>query len=211
MIHISRLLSQGAHGSRFSRRPGNSGIMKKKTADVIVGALMGMMKGESVTANWTDSQFVLRPGENREPARLEFTEIGSDEHGVLLIDYRSEIIDNGTSKKNGNFKFSISGKLLTGEDVVWDLKVSDEVEYREWIRTLTDCTKARWEQNTSACAMCRKPFGAFGEPHHCRRCGCCVCEDCSPGAKVLSTEGPVPVRVCNRCLREAPKTYGILG
>lgn len=159
MIHVSRLLSQGAHGSRFSRRPGYNGIMKKKTDDVIIGAMLGMIQGKSVTANWTDSQFVLLPGENREPARLEFTEIGADEHGVLLVDYRSVIVDNGKSKKNGNFKFSISGKLLTGENIVWELKVAEEAEYLEWIRILTDCTKARWERNTTACAVCRKSFG----------------------------------------------------
>jgi hypothetical protein len=210
MIQVGRFFSKTAHGSRFERAEGYNGIMKKKTSDVIIGAMLGIMSGKSVTANWTDCQFILRPGENREPARLEFTEIGADEHGVLLINYRSVIQDNGTSK-NGNFKFMISGKTEQGETVNWELKVKDQKEYDGWLRALKDCTKARWEQNTQTCGVCKKSFGLLETHHHCRRCGGCVCNGCSPGSRVLTTEGPFPVRVCNPCFKEAPITEGVLG
>jgi hypothetical protein len=50
----------------------------------------------------------------------------------------------------------------------------------------------RWQPDTSHCSRCRKEFGLFLWPHHCRLCGKVVCDDCSKGR--LQEQ-----RVCDHC------------
>jgi hypothetical protein len=42
-----------------------------------------------------------------------------------------------------------------------------------------------WENNRPNCASCNRKFGFVVRRHHCRRCGRCVCYNCSPFKLVL--------------------------
>lgn len=63
--------------------------------------------------------------------------------------------------------------------------------------TLSIASPSKWV-NTENCEVCRKEFGLSLRRHHCRICGACVCNDCSPHTLQLSPARP-PVRVCSRC------------
>mmetsp|Transcript_5469 Transcript_5469/g.7105 ORF Transcript_5469/g.7105 Transcript_5469/m.7105 type:complete len:213 (+) Transcript_5469:153-791(+) len=211
MLQITRFFSKAAHGSRFENPTSFEGTMKKKTADVIVGAVLGMLQGKSVTANWTEHHFILTPGKGTTPSILEY--LAADEpigDRKLLIDFSSYIEELGRSK-NGLFKFSIHGKTEKGESISWDLKVVDEIEYNQWLACLKKSCKPIWEPNTDECRLCNEPFTLINAQHHCRSCGKCVCENCSPKGKTLPNEGMLPVRVCNICLKHSPNGEGVLG
>ena len=49
------------------------------------------------------------------------------------------------------------------------------------------------------CMECHKPFSFFNRRHHCRRCGDCVCKECSKNKIILPGNQDKMQRVCNRC------------
>jgi len=54
-----------------------------------------------------------------------------------------------------------------------------------------------WEPNTPACSLCETTFTCLKRPHHCRRCGLCVCASCSPGTLEI---GGHEQRACKHCV-----------
>lgn len=55
------------------------------------------------------------------------------------------------------------------------------------------------DSKAQACALCAKRFSTFTRKHHCRNCGLVVCTKCSQARRVLKSNGPVGVRVCDSC------------
>jgi len=45
---------------------------------------------------------------------------------------------------------------------------------------LQACSKLEWEPNATECRRCNRRFSVRLWTHHCRLCGRCVCEECSP-------------------------------
>ncbi|ELP90470.1 Rho/RAC guanine nucleotide exchange factor, putative [Entamoeba invadens IP1] len=61
-----------------------------------------------------------------------------------------------------------------------------------------------WVQNTNQCQICSTKFSALSRQHHCRKCGSCVCSNCSPDTLVIKGKKE---RVCIYCkLEETKKT-----
>lgn len=57
-----------------------------------------------------------------------------------------------------------------------------------------------WFPDQNACAVCNKPFAITRRRHHCRKCGACVCDACSPHKIFLKhISDRAPVRACSRC------------
>ncbi|KAM9707292.1 zinc finger FYVE domain-containing protein 26 [Menidia menidia] len=60
-----------------------------------------------------------------------------------------------------------------------------------------------WVPDTqhNVCMVCRRErFTMFNRRHHCRRCGCLVCQACSEQKMLIDgTPGEEPVRVCDQC------------
>ena len=248
MLSFSRSFSSVAHGSRYEPLKGFEGEMKKKTRNEVVGAVLGMLKGQSVTANWADYRFVLKPGaEATDPSILYYYDLppregGKTEHlqefvgslglgspgrgraaeaaegggakdeptGALYLDYRAEVVENGRSKSKGLAKLTLKGRHADGSEVEWGLKVEKEEEYRQWLAVFKAACKGRWQRNAPACHVCTKPFGLLRTAHHCRHCGRCVCDLCSPDVRTLEGEGFLPVRVCGPCLKILPVPDGVL-
>mmetsp|Transcript_7166 Transcript_7166/g.18209 ORF Transcript_7166/g.18209 Transcript_7166/m.18209 type:complete len:143 (-) Transcript_7166:1477-1905(-) len=60
------------------------------------------------------------------------------------------------------------------------------------------------DQHAQQCGRCEKPFGALTWRHHCRKCGSCVCQSCSPFRQALPRIGyHEPVRICYVCKSDA--------
>jgi len=58
--------------------------------------------------------------------------------------------------------------------------------------------KKNWQPDRPRCDGCDAEFNAVNRRHHCRRCGACVCDDCSK--KNLTLPGhSSSERVCNNC------------
>lgn len=66
-----------------------------------------------------------------------------------------------------------------------------------------------WTQDdmVKRCELCRCTFSVFRRRHHCRGCGRCICNRCSPksGWKVTSRRGR-PARHCKVCSPPAART-----
>jgi hypothetical protein len=61
-----------------------------------------------------------------------------------------------------------------------------------------------WQQDEDCptCTLCSASFGAFTWRHHCRWCGCVVCNSCSPSREVKRL-GDVLQRVCTKCTTQS--------
>ena len=66
-------------------------------------------------------------------------------------------------------------------------------------------SKKDWDPNAKVCQVCNKKFTLRIRRHHCRACGKCVCDECSPKT-VVSSFGPEfrgrAVRVCLPCIEK---------
>ena len=58
---------------------------------------------------------------------------------------------------------------------------------------------AMWSHDTKECEVCDQSFGLIRRRHHCRNCGKCVCNSCSPNTWTLEHVSTKPQRVCNMC------------
>ena len=226
MLGVTRTFSNLNHGSRYSTCQPFEGVMKKKTRDPILGSVLGILKGKSVSANWEVYYFKLVPGAPCEPSLLQYYDITSPEDaatithdptptGTLHIDFRCNVEEQGKSATHGHFKFEIAGgKSPTNEEKSWNLKVLNEDDYHKWVGVLQAVCKTRWEANVAACRVCKRTFNALAgrTSHHCRYCGRCICGGCSPSSRCLPDEGILPVRVCSPCYEElGPSAEGVLG
>jgi hypothetical protein len=211
MLAFTRVFSGTAHSSRYTDPEPCEGPMKKMTRNQVVGAVLGMLKGQSVTANWNDYRFVLRPGLPAKPSALEYYDDESGNNlpsGILYLDHRSTVEENGRSKSHGFFKIVVKGRNGHNEEVTWDLKVNGEEDLNRWMGCLSAVCKTRWEVNSPECGVCSKSFGVTRTAHHCRYCGKCVCGECSPDVRTLS--GLLPERVCTPCYEELGPSEGVL-
>ena len=58
---------------------------------------------------------------------------------------------------------------------------------------------SNWEQNLPNCGLCQIGFDVFERRHHCRICGKCVCQKCSPSQ--ITTDGHTGLqRACTPCV-----------
>eukprot|EP01130_Rhizamoeba_saxonica_P014043 TRINITY_DN6078_c0_g1_i1.p1 TRINITY_DN6078_c0_g1~~TRINITY_DN6078_c0_g1_i1.p1 ORF type:complete len:704 (-),score=116.49 TRINITY_DN6078_c0_g1_i1:40-2151(-) len=60
----------------------------------------------------------------------------------------------------------------------------------------------QFSTNTVHCEICYENFGYWtNRPHHCRKCGLCVCHSCSPYFIPVSPTDTHAVRICSNCLQ----------
>jgi len=191
--------------------------MRMKTRNPILGPVLGILKGKSISGNWDDYYFKLVPGAPCELSLLQHYEITSPADaaavvhaltpkGTLRIDYRCHVQEQGKSLKHGHFKFEIVVGCTTPDnfEISLKLKVLNETDYRKWVAVLKAVCKTRWEAYVAACRVCERTFNALAgrTSYHCRYCGRCICGDCSPSTLRLPDEGVLPVRVCTPCYEE---------
>ncbi|ELP86095.1 Rho/RAC guanine nucleotide exchange factor, putative [Entamoeba invadens IP1] len=67
--------------------------------------------------------------------------------------------------------------------------------------------KEAWVPDNLAknCMLCNLPFSLVTRRHHCRKCGKCVCANCSKGKITVSKKCGME-RVCDRCLEKYEKS-----
>jgi len=89
----------------------------------------------------------------------------------------------------------------TASDALRDLRANAQriVE----LKAAEERSRLIWvpDQHAHNCGRCEKPFGALARwRHHCRKCGSCVCDACSPFRAPLPQIGlDTPVRICFVC------------
>mmetsp|Transcript_1436 Transcript_1436/g.1888 ORF Transcript_1436/g.1888 Transcript_1436/m.1888 type:complete len:247 (-) Transcript_1436:177-917(-) len=64
-----------------------------------------------------------------------------------------------------------------------------------------------WIPDTSNCQLCRRKFTFFFRRHHCRRCGRCICTECSPQNSFRPIPPSIfPSRHCKACVPPPPRS-----
>ena len=91
------------------------------------------------------------------------------------------------------------------------VRAESETEKKGWMNSITKAIKAAgvdsesqqfaamWSHDTKECEVCDQSFGLIRRRHHCRNCGKCVCNSCSPNTWKLEHVSSKPQRVCNMC------------
>ncbi|MGH8147481.1 MAG: FYVE zinc finger domain-containing protein [Rhodanobacteraceae bacterium] len=129
--------------------------------------------------------------------------------------------------KTGNFSHNVTSRELRYVKRFW-LRFQDRVIfYNGYSSALLPVIVlppwiATWHADTANCARCNQAFGRVFPVrwrHHCRLCGECVCDDCSPDRVRLKYPVQRPgsaretgvVRVCHACYqvfnRGTPSTF----
>ena len=73
--------------------------------------------------------------------------------------------------------------------------------------------KVRWTPDSEAyhCQLCKASFGlVFNRRHHCRKCGRCVCDSCSPPESWKAIAGGEAVRHCKLCVAPTRVIAGLV-
>lgn len=95
--------------------------------------------------------------------------------------------------------FTISFESANEGSQRWKIRCRSQEEYAEWTRFIKKSLRIEWKKSNS-CQICRKKFGFFGRKHHCRKCGSCVCDKCSPFRSTLpELDYSDMVRICENC------------
>ncbi|GBG30525.1 FYVE, RhoGEF and PH domain-containing protein 2 [Hondaea fermentalgiana] len=112
---------------------------------------------------------------------------------------------------------------LVGREKSFRVRAVDATVCAEWIsdlrraiaavrerqRGIESETAPVWVKDTAQCMRCEAPFSLVSRPHHCRRCGKCLCNDCTPNRWLLEHIDPhKPQRVCLDCYGNLFAAYG---
>eukprot|EP00927_Polykrikos_kofoidii_P057261 TRINITY_DN51385_c0_g1_i1.p1 TRINITY_DN51385_c0_g1~~TRINITY_DN51385_c0_g1_i1.p1 ORF type:complete len:648 (-),score=113.84 TRINITY_DN51385_c0_g1_i1:34-1977(-) len=116
-------------------------------------------------------------------------------------------IDAGNLQRGGAASYSAPGSAVGSRSSSYGPQpraVNDSFASTSFMST----PPSEWSGNTKMCTNCGARFGLLRRPHHCRKCGRCVCHACSPNRILL--DGPKgPQRVCTPCLRALPLPGGL--
>ena len=95
--------------------------------------------------------------------------------------------------------FTISFVGNYGGHQRWKIRCKLQEDFTNWTKFIKKSLRNEWKKS-SACQICRKKFGVFYRKHHCRKCGSCVCDKCSPFRSTLpELDYCDMVRICQNC------------
>jgi len=90
------------------------------------------------------------------------------------------------------------GKEFSSKLSVISANSKDSSKFEDLPKEWKVWTEKDWK-NTEACEICKMIFKGIGSRHHCRRCGFCVCNECSTKKRRLSKIDPNFYRICENC------------
>ena len=117
---------------------------------------------------------------------------------VINLDKTFEVINEQPDELIFTIKFSTNTDNLCR----WKIRCKSNEEYTDWTVFLKKSLRHKWKNNKN-CAICKKNFGLFHRKHHCRKCGKCICDTCSPIRSTLPELAYTEmVRICCECGRD---------
>ncbi|TMW57471.1 hypothetical protein Poli38472_003396 [Pythium oligandrum] len=144
-------------------------------------------------------QLTLSPEHLRGVMMLNVTLIGK-ELPQMEDEYASDAIQRGLAFNRKRLEMNLTGISLTGQLTSWKLRASNDATYTKWEKAFRLALRPIWMQNTSTCMICCNEFTLLFRPHHCRKCGTCMCEECSVFVPRLAMQGYYDVvRICRDC------------
>lgn len=87
---------------------------------------------------------------------------------------------------------------------IWNLSTNTIKSFLDWKEALLISKRPPWVF-FPICQVCTVEFGTFTRTHHCRYCGCAVCDPCSRLEAKLEILGYIePQRICSPCAKTLP-------
>ncbi|ETO59364.1 hypothetical protein F444_22272 [Phytophthora nicotianae P1976] len=155
------------------------------------------------------------PGGGSEgPRRVHLTLTSKHLRGVMMLnasvnakdlaksedEYDADLIKRGLVFNRKKLEMQLTGYSPTGQLMCWKLRAGKDAVYLKWERAFRLALRPIWVQNSKCCMVCKKEFSFFIRPHHCRKCGTCMCDECSVFVPRLPMQGYYDeVRICRDC------------
>ncbi|DAZ95176.1 TPA: hypothetical protein N0F65_012430 [Lagenidium giganteum] len=126
-------------------------------------------------------------------ASLNGKDVGKD-------DEEGDLAKRGFMFNRRKLELNLTGYSPTGRLMSWKLRAASDVTYKKWERAFRIALRPIWVPNSPHCLVCHSLFTFFFRPHHCRKCGTCICDDCSLFTPRLPMQGYYDeVRICRDC------------
>lgn len=153
-------------------------------------------------------------GESEGPRRVHLTLTSKHLRGVMMLnasvnakdlsksedEYDADLIKRGLVFNRKKLEMQLTGYSPTGQLMCWKLRAGKDAVYLKWERAFRLALRPIWVQNSKCCMVCKKEFSFFIRPHHCRKCGTCMCDECSVFVPRLPIQGYYDeVRICRDC------------
>ncbi|KAG2794668.1 hypothetical protein PC110_g20977 [Phytophthora cactorum] len=115
-------------------------------------------------------------------------------------EYEADLLKRGLVFNRKKLEMQLTGYSPSGQLLCWKLRASRDAVYLKWERAFRLALRPIWVQNSTHCMVCKKDFTFFTRPHHCRKCGTCMCDECTVFAPRLPLQGYYDeVRICRDC------------
>ncbi|KAI9905171.1 hypothetical protein PsorP6_013597 [Peronosclerospora sorghi] len=153
-------------------------------------------------------------GGNDGPKRVHLTLTSKHLRGVMMLnasvnakelaksedEYNADLLKRGLVFNRKKLEMQLTGYSPTGQLMCWKLRAGKDAVYLKWERAFRLALRPIWVQNSKHCMVCKKEFSFFIRPHHCRKCGTCMCDECSVFVPRLPMQGYYDeVRICRDC------------
>ncbi|KAG2909622.1 hypothetical protein PC114_g10067 [Phytophthora cactorum] len=153
-------------------------------------------------------------GASEGPRRVHLTLTSKHLRGVMMLnasvnakdlaksedEYDADLIKRGLVFNRKKLEMQLTGYSPTGQLMCWKLRAGKDAVYLKWERAFRLALRPIWVQNSKCCMVCKKEFSFFIRPHHCRKCGTCMCDECSVFVPRLPMQGYYDeVRICRDC------------
>lgn len=150
----------------------------------------------------------------RTPRRVHLTLTSEHLRGVMMLnaslhakelarsddEYAADLLRRGLAFNRRQLELNLTGYSPTGQLMSWNLRAANDATFTKWERAFRLALRPIWVPNTLACLVCQQLFSFLVRPHHCRKCGTCVCDKCSGFVPRLPMQGYYDaVRVCRDC------------
>ncbi|KAG2527306.1 hypothetical protein BBO99_00002563 [Phytophthora kernoviae] len=148
------------------------------------------------------------------PRRVHLTLTSKHLRGVMMLnasvngkdlaksedEYGADLLKRGLVFNRKKLEMQLTGFSPTGQLMSWKLRAGKDAVYLKWERAFRLALRPIWVQNSKYCMVCKKDFSFFIRPHHCRKCGTCMCDECSVFVPRLPIQGYYDeVRICRDC------------
>ncbi|KAG7375302.1 hypothetical protein PHYPSEUDO_001997 [Phytophthora pseudosyringae] len=125
-------------------------------------------------------------------------------HGTDLVknddEYETDLLKRGLVFNRKKLELQLTGYSPAGQLLSWKLRASRDAVYLKWEHAFRLALRPLWVPNSNHCMVCKKDFTFFTRPHHCRKCGTCMCDECTVFAPRLALQGYYDeVRICRDC------------
>jgi hypothetical protein len=74
----------------------------------------------------------------------------------------------GGEQNRKRLEMQLAGYSPTGQLMSWKLRAAKDAIFVKWERAFRLALRPIWMQNTPKCMVCKRDFGFFIRPHHCR-------------------------------------------